>query len=370
MIKKGVEKVAVVKCKSYSQKQVDKAIRKILKLLDFDEKEKSKYKKILIKPNVVGAYKDNLAIVTHPSIVRSIIKQFKGEIFVGESSFMDTEKAFKGSGYSGFANLVVFEKSNLIKIKDKNAKVLRDFYFPKIIKQADLVVNVPKLKTHSLTMLSGAIKNLYGCIPGGMKQVLHKKAIGDKKFSSLLVDIYRNVNPGLNIMDCVVAMEGNGPTSGKLKKVGLIMASRNAVALDIAAAKIMGFKPRRILFVKEAIKRKLYPSYEIEVIGDVKEIPNLRFEKPASWMKESVKIFLGKLIKGNKIVVDKEKCVKCATCAKKCPGKAITLNPYPEINRKKCIRCFCCIEICPEHAMHLKETKFRKFVRKIRDRRK
>jgi len=359
-MKKSVERVAIVKCKNYNQKEIDKAVKRLLELLNFD---KSKYKNILIKPNVLGYYKENLnAIITHPSIVKSLLKQFKKAV-VGESSFTDTENNLRKTGYWKLKPIVLEEKK-LIKIRDEKAKVLKYFYLPQPVKEADLVVNVPKLKTHTLTKLTGAIKNLYGCIPGGVKQVYHRNAKGEKNFSELLVDIYQNIKPGLNVMDAVIAMEAEGPSSGKPKKVGLLLASKNAVALDIVCAKLMGYKAKDIFTINEAVKRRL-GSYNIEIIGDLKKIPNLRFEKPSRFKRAMVNAVLLGMTK-EKIVVDENKCIKCGICAKHCPMKAIILNPYPIINEKKCIRCFCCIEVCPHHALHLKDNIMRKVAGVVR----
>lgn len=359
-MKKSVERVAIVKCKNYNQKEIDKAVKRLLELLNFD---KSKYKNILIKPNVVGYYKENLnAIITNPSIVKSLLKQFKKSV-VGESSFTDTENNLRKTGYWKLKPIVLEEKK-LIKIRDEKAKILKHFYLPQPVKEADLVINVPKLKTHTLTKLTGAIKNLYGCIPGGVKQVYHRNARGEKNFSNLLVDIYQNIKPQLNIMDAVIVMEGEGPSSGKPKKVGLLLASRNAISLDIVAAKLMGYKAKNIFVINEAVKRKL-GNYNIEIIGDLKEIPNLRFEKPSRFKRAIAKAILLDMTK-EKIVVDENKCVKCGVCTKHCPMKAIILSPYPVINEKKCIRCFCCIEVCPHHALHLKDNTLRKIAKIVR----
>lgn len=347
-----MEKVVIVKCKSYNQKEVDRAVKRILDLLDFPVNE-YKGKKILIKPNVLGVYKKNMdAAITNINVVKSLIKEFKNAK-IGESSITDTEINLRKTGYWQLSP-IVFEEKKLIKINDKKAKILKNFYLPKPVKEADLVINVPKMKTHTLTKMTGAIKNLYGCIPGGVKQMLHKKAIGEKKFSSLLVDIYQNIKPGLNIMDGIIAMEGDGPSAGNPKKVGLILASRNAVALDIAASKLMGYNPIDILAIEDAVKRGL-ASYKIQIIGDLKKIPNFRFEKPSRFRNKTVKAIFSGMTK-DKIICDKEKCVKCGICMKHCPAKAITLKPFPEIDSKKCIRCFCCIEVCPNHALHLRDN--------------
>jgi len=350
-----VEKVSIVKCHSYKQKQVDKAVEKVLSLIGLKLKKGAK---VLIKPNVVGNFsKNQIAITTHPSLIEAVCKILKKnncKIFIGDSSFANPETAFRLSGIKKIANKygksVIFEQTKLIKINDKKAKVLRHFKISEIIKKADLIINMPKLKTHMLTKYTGAIKNLYGCIPGGMKQKLHAEAIGEKNFSKLLIDIYQNIKPGLNIMDGIIGMEGNGPTAGTAKKSGIILASRNAVALDIIAAKIIGFKPKKIYAIKEAIKRNLV-SKEINVLG---QMPSIKFKKAQSHEKTKIMSILSNLTRYRPIIVNEKKCIKCGACAKHCPGKAITLNPFPIFNRKKCIRCFCCIEICSQHALSLK----------------
>ena len=355
-MKKRAEKVAIVKCKTYKQSEVDKAIKKVLKLAEI---EFPKRKKVLIKPNIVVCNAKNLiAVVTNTSIIEvvcKILKKNNCKIYIGESSFMDTDIAFKKSGIERIAKkygkLIIFEQDKLVKIKDAKAKILKNFYISKTLKNVDLIINIPKLKTHQLTKYTGAIKNLYGCIPGGMKQKLHKKASEEGKFSKLLVDIYQNIKPEINIMDGVIGMEGKGPTSGKLKKAGYILASKNAVSLDVVSSKLIGYKPKQILTTKEAVRRGL-GSFKFKLVG-IEKIPNLHFKKP---------IVSGKLSRGVRrmlrqrpIVVDEKKCIKCGLCAKKCPVKAIELHPYPEIDKKKCIRCFCCMEICPKDALSLKE---------------
>jgi len=356
MKKKEVEKVAIVKCKTYKQSEVDKAIVKVLELAGISL---PKRKKILIKPNIVVCNaKSPKAVLTNPSIVKAICKILKKnncKIYIGESSFMDTDIAFKKSGIEKvvkkYGKLVIFEQDKLVKIKDIKAKVLKNFYLSKTLKSVDLIINLPKLKTHQLTKYTGAIKNLYGCIPGGMKQKFHKKAQNEKKFSNLLVDIYQNVKPGVNIMDGVIGMEGEGPTSGKLKKAGYILASKSAITLDIASSKLIGYKPKKILVIKEAVKRKL-GSFKFVLVG-IKKLPNLHFKKPAVTSSSYRRVL--ERLKQKPIVVDEKKCIKCGLCAKKCPAKAIKLNPHPVIDKKKCIRCFCCMEICPKDALSLKQ---------------
>ena len=129
------------------------------------------------------------------------------------------------------------------------------------------------------------------------------------------------------------------------------MASKNAISLDIVSSKLIGYVPKNILMIKEAIGRKL-GSFKFVLVG-MDKLPNLHFKKPI--VSEKLPKRMLEILKQRPIVVDKKECVKCGLCAKKCPTKAIKLNPYPEINKKKCIRCFCCMEVCPQDALSLEE---------------
>jgi uncharacterized protein (DUF362 family) len=350
------EKVAAVKCRSYDKKLVEKAIVKSLDLINFKFKKNTK---VLIKPNIVGDFpKNQLASTTHPALIEAICKILKKnncKIYIGDSPFMSPEASFRASGMDKLAKkygkLVIFEQDKLIRIKDKKAKALKTMTFAKTLKDVDLIINVPKMKTHMLSLFTGAVKNLYGCIPGGMKQKIHLKHKGDKQFSKVLIDIYQNIKPELNIMDGVVGMEGEGPTAGTAKKSGLILASKNSIALDIAATKIIGIKKTET--IKEAIKRKLYPKYSFELVG-MKKLPKIKFKPPSSQSRSQVQGMINKLFKERPIICDRSKCIKCCICAKHCPAKAISMKPYPVVDPKKCIRCFCCIEVCPHQAIGLK----------------
>ena len=354
-MKKEAESVAVVNCQSYEQKEVDKAIKKALSLLNFEFNKRSR---ILIKPNVVGCFPRNqTAITTNPSLVKSvckILKRKKCQIFIGDSPFTNPECAFKSSGIDKlekYGKILIFEQEKMIRIHNEKAKVLKDFEIAKIVKDADLIINMPKLKTHTLTRYTGAIKNLYGVIPGGLKQRLHNHAQGEKKFSRMLVDIYQNIKPELTIMDAVIGMDKEGPSAGNPRKVGLILASRNGVSLDIAATRMIGFNPRKIYMIKEAVKRKL-ADYNVEIMGE--NPGKIEFRKPTSSQIGKTRKMLKRLFKEREITVDRVRCERCGLCMRHCPGRAISMPFYPEVDKKKCIRCFCCIEICPNHALSLK----------------
>lgn len=356
---KKPERVSIVKCNNYEQKNLDKAVTKAFELSGI---EIPKRKKVLIKPNIVHACPENKeASTTNPKLVKSVCKILKKnncKIFIGESSFMNTDDAFISSGINKIvkefnAKRVIFEQDKLVKIKNSKAKVLKEFEISKTLKETDLIINIPKLKTHQLTKFTGAVKNLYGVIPGGMKQKLHLTANNEKKFSSLLLDIYQEIKPEINIIDGVIGMEGDGPTSGKTKKTGYILASKNAISLDIVSSKLIGYNPKKILTIKQGIKRGL-GDYKYELKG-LKKLPLIKFKKPIVHEESYKKV--KKFFIQRPIIVDKNKCIKCGVCASRCPAKAICMKPFPEINKKKCIRCFCCMEVCPQNALSLKNNK-------------
>lgn len=352
------EEVAIVKCKSYDQAIVDKAVQKIIDLTGFKFKKGSK---VLIKPNVVGTFpKKQIAATTNVAVIKAICKVLKNngcKIYIGDSPFTDPECSFRSTKIDKVAEkygkLVIFEQDKITNIKNNKGKIIKEFKISKTLKDVDLVINVPKLKTHSLTKYTGAIKNLYGVILGGIKQQLHLKAKGNKRFSKMLVDIYECIQPELTIMDGIIGMEGEGPTSGDIKKVGYLLASKNGVALDIVATKMIGINPKKLYMLKDAVKRKLCSSFDPNIIGD--KFKEIKFKIPTSHEIEKTRETIRSIFRKKPIVVDEKKCVKCGLCARKCPAKAIKLVPYPKINPKKCIRCFCCMEICPQDALSLKK---------------
>jgi uncharacterized protein (DUF362 family)/NAD-dependent dihydropyrimidine dehydrogenase PreA subunit len=345
-----MEKVSVAKCDSYEGAKVRKALEDSLKNINFSFKKGAK---ILIKPNLLSASKPEEAITTHPMIVLElckILKRHGAEIYIGESSAFNTDRAFKVCGYAKlakYAKIINFEAAPK-KLFDFG-KGMHRIPLPKIAFDADLVINIAKMKTHGLTQVTLCVKNLYGCIPGSFKEELHKILPSPKNFSKLLLKIEETIKPGLNIIDGVVGIEGEGPgASGKIKKSKVIVVSRDAIAADIIGTEIMGFNFNKICINRLAkMKRE-----EIEAVGNGKNL-KLNFKKPRSHDIQFALHFLGFLPKP-KITFNYGKCERCRLCETKCPAKAIKLNPWPECNHKKCIRCLCCIEVCPNSAIYLK----------------
>ena len=376
-----MEKVSVLKCSSYDVEEIYRVIKKSLLDINF---EIPKNKKVLLKPNVLSQKKPETAVDTHPAVIDALCKLLKennNEIWIGDSggvtAYGGTKAAFKISGIEDVAKkynakLISFEGSERKEIIDNNAKILKKFILAKEPFMVDIVINLPKLKTHTLMRYTGAVKNVFGCVPGGGKSRNHALAPNEDMFGHLLLDIYQNVKPALNIMDAVVGLEGKGPGSaGKPKKVGLIIASENAVALDIVASRIIGYDPLDIKTIKYAIERKLFFSIDdVEVIGE-KDI-TVDFEKPIKNkgiidnMPAFVKKFIFSLV-SLKPYVKKNKCKRCRICEQVCPVKAIKLDPYPKFDREKCVLCYCCHENCPYNAIRLTKSGVIAFVKRLQD---
>lgn len=355
-----MSKVSIAKCDRYDLDKVHNAVKQALKDIGF---EMPKGKKVLVKPNILGAYKPEEAVTTHPALVEAICKLLKEndcKTIVGESSGFtgSTKNCLLASGIQKAAEkygaeALSFESTTIIQ-KKINGKVLDKIALPSILDEVDMIISLPKLKTHTLMTYTAGVKNLFGLVPGGRKSDYHNMARDPKKFAELLCDIYETVKPKLKltIADAIVGMEGNGPAAGKAKQTGLVIASDDAGALDYAVQKITGLESPTMKCLAE---RKLLDTRKIEIAS---ELPRIPYKPPSSFMSiSSFPPWLQNSLESQMTAhphVKKKKCIKCGACAKSCPAKAITLAPYPDFNRKKCIDCYCCHELCPKHAIYLK----------------
>jgi uncharacterized protein (DUF362 family)/NAD-dependent dihydropyrimidine dehydrogenase PreA subunit len=361
-------KVSVVKCKSYDEKEVYEAVKKSLELIGGIKIKPGS--KVLLKPNILSARKPEAAITTHPSVVAAVCKILKPmnvKIMIGDSAGMGrygyTKNALEITGMKDVAErfgaeLVSFEGLSQ-RVRIKGAKVLKSVNIAKPILEADYIISLPKLKTHVLMKYTGAVKNLFGCIPGGGKANCHTIAPKSPEFGNLLVDLYSKIVPQLNIMDGVIGLEGNGPGSaGCPKKTNIIIASRNAVALDLIVTKIIGYDPMEIQTNKTAIDRGIFKG-NVEVVGE-KNI-SVRYQQPTKIrLPAFIESFLFNLATLKPVIL-RDKCRACKICVNACPKHTIKMvEGKAKIFHKECIRCYCCHEMCPYNAIELRGTLMRK----------
>ncbi len=348
-------KVAVAKCESYDDDLVLNAVKQALK--DADIRLPSG-KKVLVKPNCLGAYAPEMAITTHPSVIKAVVELFKEkncEVVIGESCGLahrsNTVKALIESGIQQVADelgikTLPFEKGKIKQIDIKGHKV----GIAEAATKFDIIVNIAKLKTHELMKFTGAVKNIFGFVVGARKSYFHAVFPRPEALAGFLVDLYEVVTPPINIMDGIIGLEGNGPgTGGMPRQTGVLLASKNAVALDIVASGIIGYEPLSVPTNKIAADRKLVAE-RITVVG---EKVSIDYEKPAAIITKMPEFILKRFSKAciHYPHIIPEKCTKCGACVEVCPQKAIK-NFI--VDKNKCITCYCCQEFCQSNAIELR----------------
>jgi uncharacterized protein (DUF362 family)/ferredoxin len=364
--------LSIVKCSSYEPTLVRGAVKKAIDLIGGISKFIKPESKVLIKPNLLMAKEPEFGIDTHPEVVRAVIqllKEIKCSIFLGDgqgalgNEVSDSDEVYKRSGIKR-----ICDEEGITLIKFEKRRWRKHLPLTTWLDNCDYLINVPKFKTHDLTILTGAIKNLFGLIPGMYKAELHKNYYDEASFSKILVDIYQEARPALTIIDGIVAMEGEGPaTTGSLRNLNLLFAGTDCVALDAVLALVMGIKPLDILSTKEASSRGLGTAdiNSIAIFGEkLEEVIGKEFLLPSTSIAKKIPIPIINLAK--KLIkfyphVEQKKCIGCAACVNACPVKAVSIkNNLTLIDYPKCISCFCCQEFCPESAIKIKKNLFAK----------
>ena len=357
------QKVFIGKCADYDLDKIQSILEESFIYLDF---QVPKNKTILLKPNVLGAYPPEKHITTNPIVVEAILKillKNNNKVIIGDSSGVrilnGTSQCLKAAGITAVGekyNVEVksFDETGSKLYKNSDNKVLKEVYLTKLITEVDYIINLPKLKTHQLTRYTGAVKNFFGCVPGGLKQEYHARAPHPNDFADLILDIYAIIKPKviLNIMDGIIGLDGAGPgTSGHIKQTGILAVSKDAVALDMVCCDIIGVSPDKIPMNRLALNRSM-ASQETETnIEPEKVIYSVPSPPPIPKFFFKYFAFLR-----HKPVLIKEQCMRCSLCARSCPTQCISMEPYPTFNYKKCIRCYCCHENCPYKAIKLKDN--------------
>lgn len=374
-------KVYIVKCLDYND--VENKLLELIEMMGGIELFAAKGEKIALKVNLLKSAKPDSAITTHPSIVSAIAK-ILNKINV-ESLIIDSP----GAGYKYNEKMLhkTYRETGMLEAaKESGSKLNFDCSFRTVsypegrlvkrfevispILDSDGVFNLCKMKTHLFMRMTGAVKNNFGVIPGLTKPGYHAKLHDTSHFANMLLDLAQYVAPRLNIMDAVVGMEGDGPNSGTPKKVGLLIASNNQLALDVVAGEIMGLSRRNNPVLLAAEQRGLRPIYikDVKIIGEsLSGIKILDYKLPTNIFEGTgmgplplvlnILKFLFKDAFSAKPVINKKACIACKACYEACPVKAISVDEQLKaafIDEKKCIRCYCCHEMCPEDAVDLK----------------
>ena len=319
-------------------------------------------KTVLLKPNMLGAWKPETGVTTHPSLVlamRVALEERGARVQVGDNPGVAGYGAIERCGRrTGLAEAAGEGYLNMAREWERvplHSRFCESTIVSKAVLQADLLVSLPKFKTHMGTVFTGAIKNSFGFLVGAEKARMHTLAPRPSDFGELLLDIYLVRPPDLVVIDAGTVMEGNGPSGGTLRQVGKLIAGVDGVALDALAAHMMGVDPRRIPALRAA-ERRGPGSLELdslEVEGPFEVIP--RFKLPMSLASSRLGGVLQypgfSFIARPRLKADPKLCNGCGTCEKHCPVNAIELRRRPVFNRSACIGCYCCYELCPERAL-------------------
>jgi uncharacterized protein (DUF362 family)/Pyruvate/2-oxoacid:ferredoxin oxidoreductase delta subunit len=378
-------RVAILRCAEYERESLYQTLSRAVELAGgLDVRDKT----VLLKPNIVFDSDPEKAIVTHPLFLEAAIRLVRElgakRILVGDSpglqkpGFTAKISGLGETAKQNGAEWVDFTQGKA-EIAFPEGKAVKHFTVTAAALEADLIISLPKLKTHQLMYYTGAMKNLFGLIPSVLKSACHVRFPSREAFAAMIVDLNAALmpRPPYALMDAVTGMEGPGPGSGMPRSLGLILASPNLLALDAAACGIVGYPPEKIPVSREALARGLwlrsfadieYPALKPEetAIPDFEKIPLkksggrydlsqlLEFLLPQSFRK-----FRERLTP--RPVINNDVCVRCGDCTRICGSRALTLSGEGRersvtIDYNSCIRCYCCHEICPVKAIDIKSA--------------
>jgi uncharacterized protein (DUF362 family)/NAD-dependent dihydropyrimidine dehydrogenase PreA subunit len=362
----GRSRVAVASCSSYSAADVESALAEAIGAIGGLSAFIKTGQTVLIKPNLFGTHPPEHAATTHPELVRQValscLKAGAGRVWVGDSPVTMRSEAELWSR-TGMASAVVGTAAELKswQVKQKPLICGEDVLaVPEWYSQVDVVISLPKLKTHSLTTITCGLKNVYGMVSGPAKSQFHVKYPSPLTMSAFLVRVFARLKPQLTIADAVIAMEGNGPAHGRPSSVGLLLASRDPVALDSVACTALRIPPATVPMIRLAAAANLgcMDDSMIECVGSgVSRLQSVS-------LKPSVAKYLGRIPEpifriSTRFLrlrpkIKNRLCARCGICTGICPKKAINMDGrtgYPAIDQAVCIDCFCCVESCPDGAI-------------------
>jgi uncharacterized protein (DUF362 family)/ferredoxin len=364
-------KVALVRCDTYDSEVVSAAVEKGVDLIGGVSSLVKSGEKIVMKPNVLYGTNPEKGVSTHPSVfgaVGRLLKKAGTIVRYGDSP------SFGGSGFHmrraglkqaadelGIA-LADFDKGRTISHKD--ALLIKSFVIANGVLDCDGLVNLPKLKTHPLVRFTGAVKNQFGCIPGLLKSQYHVKLPDPYDFAAMLVDLNTLTKPRFCVMDGVMAMEGNGPRSGKLTKLNVLLFSSDPVALDATACRIINLDPEVVPTARLGEEAGLgtYHPDNIDIVGDsLESLVDNDFDvirtPPDHCSRGRLRTFIKNRL-CERPAIDRTKCTSCGECVNMCPVQPKAVDWHTGDNSKPptheyglCIRCYCCQESCPEGAV-------------------
>ncbi|MBQ8653726.1 MAG: DUF362 domain-containing protein [Clostridia bacterium] len=372
--------VALVPLSTYNQARTDQAVRTGINLLGGIGRFVRPEEKILLKPNLLGRALPEKAVTTHPAVFEAVARLLKDEGFAhvsyGDSPGNPTTTPDKAAQACGIAEAAArlgigkadFDSGSLVHYSQGRAA--KSFYLCRGVQEADALINICKMKTHGLERITGAVKNQYGCICGVNKATGHAQYPNSEIFAEMLCDLNLCVKPRLHVMDGVVAMEGNGPSSGTPTSMNVLLFSADPVALDSVFAALVHLDPAAVPTCVHGEKSGLGVMDHRRIRVRTPEGDITPAQAAEKYGKPDFDVFRGVMKKGflfkvmpmlpflqHRPKADMSKCIACGVCEESCPveGKAVHAGngQKARYDYSKCIRCYCCQEMCPAKAIEV-----------------
>ena len=363
--------VAIVRCADYSLEAVLGAVRRGVGMLGGAGRFARAGEQVLLKPNMLAPDRPERCVTTHPSVLRAVGQVFQetgAQVVFGDSpGLMRQSTVARRTGLLEAAQaqgipMVDFSAGRTVSYPEGVQN--KQFRVAEAALDAAAIVSLSKLKTHGLTRLTGAVKNIFGCVPGLLKAEFHVRLSDPEPFARMLVDLAGLLRPRLHVMDAVMAMEGNGPRGGTPKRVGLLLLSADPVALDATAARIIGVAPESVPTTRfgEAAGLGVARAEGIEIMGEpLASVKVDRFEvnarRPRALPREGLRRLVRDWVVPRPVIVE-ARCTRCGECIKVCPTEPKSVewrdgdrSRPPRHRYATCIRCYCCQELCPEGAI-------------------
>lgn len=356
-----MSRVSIVVCPNYELDEVKRAIRIAVEQSDFPELAG---KKVLLKPNVLSDAAPEKCVSTHPMVLKAVIQlaRDKGaaEIFVGDSP------ALQRRGFKPLLSQLyqVCEEENVEWVDFTKATVSKRLpianhkvTMTSLIDEVDLTISLPKFKTHEFMYATGAMKNMFGLMPGTRKSAQHVRHPSRNSFAKMICGIVRLAKVEYVIMDAVVGMEGPGPGNGYPREIGKIIAGKDPLAVDIAQATMMGYEPMKIPIIRCALENQATGLSRIEdieyVLFDANDLVMTDFQRSGGPAISDLEVHGdAEYLQRPTPVFDDNKCIHCRKCIEICPAIALAMEERQvRIDQSRCIRCYCCHEICPVEAI-------------------
>jgi len=365
--------VSIVRCGGYDREAVVAAVAEAAQEaggLDVAGKT------VLLKPNLLATAEIDAAVTTHPEMLRAAIRLVKGRgagrVLVGDSPAFQSGDAvgikcgLKPVALEEGAEWVDFSETAEVGVPD--GQLVKRFAIARVVAEVDCVISLCRLKNHSFMHFTGAVKNLFGAVPGLQKSAFHLRFPGKPEFGAMLADLMLAVKPHYAIMDAIVAMEGPGPRNGSPKQVGLVLAGADLFAVDWIASSLVGYDPMDIPYLAAAVGNPAH-GFEpagIETVGLSLEEARVRDFRRVPIVADSSRKWSGPVrslfrnLGVPRPFFSQEKCVLCGACVRICPAGALAISGengskgFIAIDYSKCLRCYCCHEVCPADAIALK----------------